>query len=56
MEIWDAREHASQKILFLFAVNAHKHFCGVAEMSGPWDPEGAVSVWEEGDKGAASVG
>jgi len=56
MHVWESREHRSEKVLFLFAINGTKQFCGVAEMSGPWDPQGQVDGWVEGTNGAGNVG
>jgi len=56
MTVWDARTHPNDKILFLVALNGHKVFRALAEMSGPWDPADSIEGWEEGLQGAASVG
>ena len=46
MKIWDMRLDTNEKVLMLFSVNGSKKFCGIAEMSGPWDPNTAVDGWE----------
>ncbi|KAK4545924.1 hypothetical protein LTR36_002488 [Oleoguttula mirabilis] len=56
MTVWDARQDAGEKVLFLFAVNGSKQYCGLAEMSGPWDPSGHIDGWAEKTSGAGSVG
>lgn len=56
MEVWDARKDPREKILFLFAVSGSGRFCALAEMSGPWDPNGHIECWQETDSGAGSVG
>lgn len=56
MGVWDARQHVNEKVLFLFAINGMKQFCGLAEMSGPWDPEAHIDGWEDNSAGAGSTG
>ncbi|KXT07790.1 hypothetical protein AC579_4298 [Pseudocercospora musae] len=46
MKIWDLRLDTNEKVLMLFSVNGSKKFCGIAEMSGPWDPNTPVDGWE----------
>ncbi|EME84477.1 uncharacterized protein MYCFIDRAFT_173460 [Pseudocercospora fijiensis CIRAD86] len=46
MKIWDMRHDTNEKVLMLFSVNGSKKFCGLAEMSGPWDPDTPVEGWE----------
>ncbi|KXT03646.1 hypothetical protein AC578_5131 [Pseudocercospora eumusae] len=46
MKIWDMRLDTNEKVLMLFSVNGSKKFCGIAEMSGPWDPNTPVDGWE----------
>lgn len=47
MKIWTARHDWSEKVLLLFSINGSKKFCGIAEMSGPWDTQIPVEGWEE---------
>ncbi|KAK5119759.1 hypothetical protein LTR85_007335 [Meristemomyces frigidus] len=56
MQVWDARRDPKEKVLFLFAINGARNFCGIAEMSGPWDASGHIDGWSEKTKGAGSVG
>ena len=46
MKIWDMRLDTNEKVLMLFSVNGSKKFCGIAAMSGPWDPNVPVDGWE----------
>jgi hypothetical protein len=46
MKAWNAREHASEKVLFLFSVNGGKKYVGLAELSGPWDPNMEIEDWD----------
>lgn len=56
MKVWEAREKAAEKVLFLFSVNGSKRFCGVAEMSGSWDREDSIAEWESNPESAQCVG
>lgn len=56
MKVWDAREKASEKVLFLFSVNGSKKYCGVAEMSAPWEREDKIQDWEENPASNPCVG
>lgn len=37
MEFWEARSGNKDKVLLIFSVNGQKSYCGLAEMSGPWE-------------------
>ena len=56
MKVWEAREKSSEKVLFLFSVNGSKKFCGVAEMSGPWEREKNIATWEDNPESNPSIG
>ncbi|KAK4554685.1 hypothetical protein LTR86_008187 [Recurvomyces mirabilis] len=47
MKIWDARKDKQEKVLLLFAVVSSGQFCGVAEMSGPWDKNHSIEGWND---------
>ncbi|KAK3676055.1 hypothetical protein LTR78_004247 [Recurvomyces mirabilis] len=47
MKIWDARKDKQEKVLLLFAVTSSGQFCGVAEMSGPWDKNHSIEGWND---------
>lgn len=47
MSVWNERVDASEKVLFLFSVNGSKKFSGLAEVSGPWDPNSFIEGWVE---------
>jgi len=47
MRIWDARKDKKEKVLFLFAITGSKQFCGIAEMSGPWDKNHSIEGWKD---------
>nr|POE74647.1 hypothetical protein CFP56_37178 [Quercus suber] len=46
MVVWNARHSPEEKVLLLFAVNGSKSYCGLAEMSGSYDPEDSVDGWQ----------
>ena len=52
MDLWNKREKG-EKIYFLFAVNSSSAFCGLAEMSGPWDKDARIEAWAENAKSSA---
>ncbi|EMC97771.1 hypothetical protein BAUCODRAFT_403416 [Baudoinia panamericana UAMH 10762] len=56
MKLYEARKHSSEQVLFLFAVNGSKQFCGLARMSGPWDRNGRIDGWLEKESSAPSLG
>lgn len=56
MEVWNARKDKSEKVLLLAAVNAGKQFCGLAEMTGPWNPNAKLDGWRDPASGAGSLG
>lgn len=56
MQVWNAREDPAEKVLFLFSINGSKKFCGIAEMSGPWDRHAAIKGWKEHRDGLPCVG
>lgn len=37
MEFWKARSGKKDKVLLVFSVNGQKSYCGLAEMSGPFE-------------------
>lgn len=45
MAVWDSRMSSKEKVLFLFAVNGSKNYCGLAEMAGPYDPDASIKGW-----------
>jgi len=45
--LWDARTDADDKVLLLFSVNGTKQYCGLAELSGPWEPNVSVEGWTD---------
>ncbi|KAK3618146.1 hypothetical protein LTR56_015323 [Elasticomyces elasticus] len=47
MKVWESRRDPKEKVLFLFSINGMKQFCGLAELSGPWDPEALVEGWTD---------
>ncbi|CAK4034049.1 YTH domain-containing family 3 [Lecanosticta acicola] len=56
MQVWNAREDPAEKVLFLFSINGSKKFCGIAEMSGPWDRNGSIKGWKDNQTALPSVG
>ena len=40
MRLWDARKSPEDKVFLIFSVNGYKSYCGLAEMSGPFDVGG----------------
>lgn len=46
MVVWNARKYPQEKVLFLFAINGSKNYCGLAEMSGSYDPDSPVNGWQ----------
>ncbi|KAK3618943.1 hypothetical protein LTR22_026175 [Elasticomyces elasticus] len=47
MKVWESRRDPKEKVFFLFSINGQKQFCGLAELSGPWDPEALVEGWTD---------
>lgn len=56
MKVWNSREDSTEKVLFLFSVNGSKKYCGVAEMSGPWEENGHIPNWEHNPESDPCVG
>ena len=56
MTVWNARKNPTEKVLFLFALNGSKQFCGLAEMSGPWEADAVVDGWVDESNGSGNVG
>jgi hypothetical protein len=56
MEVWDARKDPQEKVLCLFSVNSSKKYCGIAELSGPWDPQMEIDGWESSVNGPRYTG
>ena len=56
MTVWDARKSITEKVLFLFALNGSKQFCGLAEMSGPWKADDVIDGWTDESNGSGNVG
>ncbi|KAI5361914.1 Putative YTH domain containing protein [Septoria linicola] len=56
MSVWNERVDASEKVLFLFSVNGSKKFSGLAEVSGPWDPNSFIEGWAENSETHGSSG
>ncbi|KAF6221379.1 hypothetical protein HO133_002234 [Letharia lupina] len=53
---WESRK-PGEKIIFMFSIT-HRYggkYCGLAEMSGPFDPEREVNIWTEGLQGNEGV-
>lgn len=51
-DVYEARHSPNEKVIFLFSVNGSKKFCGLAEMSGPWDTSDVIHGWEESSQSA----
>ncbi len=51
MQIWDARVEDTEKVFFLFSINGTKQYCGLAEVSGPWNPNMQVEGWTDPSSG-----
>lgn len=57
MQVYNARKDENkEKVLFLFAVSGSKQFCGLAEMSGKWQPETMFEGFAPNSSGAKNVG
>ncbi|KAI6888326.1 hypothetical protein KC360_g1004 [Hortaea werneckii] len=57
MTVYNARHDTTkEKVLFLFAVSGSKQFCGLAEMSGRWNPVEQVEGFAPNPSGARNVG
>ncbi|KAI7244036.1 hypothetical protein KC365_g1773 [Hortaea werneckii] len=57
MTVYNARHDTTkEKVLFLFAVSGSKQFCGLAEMSGRWNPGEQVEGFAPNPSGARNVG
>ena len=51
MDIWNARGDEKEQVLFIFSLNGSKQYCGLAEMTAPWDENGRIEGWEDGSTG-----
>ncbi|KAI9880440.1 MAG: hypothetical protein M1830_003082 [Pleopsidium flavum] len=45
---WNLRKHNGQKIILIFSVNGSQKYCGMAEMSGPVNPDARPTIWVDG--------
>ncbi|KAI6839240.1 hypothetical protein KC340_g3009 [Hortaea werneckii] len=57
MQVYDSRkDKKKEKVLFLFAVSGSKQFCGLAEMTGKWNPDKIFEGFAPNSSGARNVG
>lgn len=56
MRAWDERRTEDDKVFFLFSVNGHKCYCGLAEMSGPFIAGGNLEDWQGIEDGSITWG